>query len=224
MLRTLFATTAVATVLAVGAQAQQAPAEGELTPPQLSNEMAPESPMIEDTEAEAAQDGDAMAPDADVAEDPAVAPAESVAEDPAAMPADEGTVAEDPAAMPADGTVAQDPAAPASPGGAPLEEGWTEVDVATISTDSLIGNDVRTYDQEKVAAIQDVLLNPQGQVEGIVARFGGFLGFGETTVLLGMDEITVVRDADDQLFVLTDLTPDALKERPVYEMEEEPAG
>ena len=37
----------------------------------------------------------------------------------------------------------------------------------------------------------------------MVARFGGFLGFGETTVLLTMEEITVVKDADENTFVLT---------------------
>ena len=137
-----------------------------------------------------------------------------MAEDPAAeTPAD--TMAEDPAVeTPAD-TMAEDPAAPA--GGVPLEEGWSEVDVATISTDSLIGADILTYDQETVASIQDVLLSPDGQAESVVARFGGFLGFGETTVLVTMDELTVVKDADETLFVLTNLTPEALKDRPVYE-------
>ena len=150
-----------------------------------------------------------------MAEDPAVeTPADTMAEDPAAeTPAD--TMAEDPAVeTPAD-TMAEDPAAPA--GGVPLEEGWSEVDVATISTDSLIGADILTYDQETVASIQDVLLSPDGQAESVVARFGGFLGFGETTVLVTMDELTVVKDADETLFVLTNLTPEALKDRPVYE-------
>ena len=50
----------------------------------------------------------------------------------------------------------------------------------------------------------------------MVARFGGFLGFGETTVLLTLDEIAVVRDADENVFVLTNLTPEGLKGRPEY--------
>ena len=254
MLKTLLATTAVAALAAVGVQAQDAPAAGgePPTPPRLESEMAPDSPMVEDSEAEAeadpaapaesvAEDPAAKPPAGTMAEDPATeTPADTIAEDPAAeTPADTmaedpavetpaDTMAEDPAAetpadtmaedpaveTPAD-TMAEDPAAPA--GGVPLEEGWSEVDVATISTDSLIGADILTYDQETVASIQDVLLSPDGQAESVVARFGGFLGFGETTVLVTMDELTVVKDADETLFVLTNLTPEALKDRPVYE-------
>ncbi len=254
MLKTLLATTAVAALAAVGVQAQDAPAAGgePPTPPRLESEMAPDSPMVEDSEAEAeadpaapaesvAEDPAAKPPAGTMAEDPATeTPADTIAEDPATeTPADTmaedpavetpaDTMAEDPAAetpadtmaedpaveTPAD-TMAEDPAAPA--GGVPLEEGWSEVDVATISTDSLIGADILTYDQETVASIQDVLLSPDGQAESVVARFGGFLGFGETTVLVTMDELTVVKDADETLFVLTNLTPEALKDRPVYE-------
>jgi hypothetical protein len=103
----------------------------------------------------------------------------------------------------------------------PLEEGWSQVDMATVSADTLIGTDIRTYDQEDIAAVEDVLMTPDGQVESVVARFGGFLGFGENTVLLSMDEINVVQDADGNMAVLTDLTPEALKDRPEYEAEEE---
>ena len=61
-----------------------------------------------------------------------------------------------------------------------------------------------------------MLIAPDGKVENLVARFGGFLGFGETTVLLGMEEVSVVKDADDNVVLLTNLTPEALKDRPEY--------
>jgi hypothetical protein len=257
MLKTLLATSAVAALAAFGVQAQDAPAAGEQPiPPRVEGEMAPDSPMVEDTEAEGAAPAESVAedpaakPPADtmaedpateapadtMAEDPAVTtPADTMAEDPAtetpadtmaedpAAPAPADTMAEDPAVTPPADTMAEDPAATppadtmAEDPAVPLEDGWSEVDVATISTDSLIGADIRTYDQETVASIQDVLLSPDGQAESVVARFGGFLGFGETTVLVTMEELTVVKDADENLFVLTNLTPEALKDRPVYE-------
>ena len=231
MLKSLFATSAVAALLAVSAQAQDtSPADEQTTPPRIAPEVTEDSPMVEgiEQEAQGAEDPAAQPAEDSVADDPAApAPADSMAEDPATQPA-EGTVADDPAApAPAD-TMAEEPAAtspadtmaadPAAPADAvPLEEGWSEVDVATISTDSLIGADIRTYEDETVASVQDVLLSPEGQVENVVARFGGFLGFGETTVLLSLDEIAVVKDADENMRVLTDLTPEALKDRPEYE-------
>ncbi len=98
----------------------------------------------------------------------------------------------------------------------PLKEGWTTVDVSTVSADTLIGADIQNYDQDTVASIKDVLLTPDGKVKNVVAQFGGFLGFGDSTVLLGMDEINVAKDADGNLVVLTSLTPDDLKGRPEY--------
>ena len=126
-----------------------------------------------------------------------------------------GALAQSPAEPPAE------PAPPATaPGSGPvLEEGWSELDAATVSVDTFIGTDIRTYDQETIAAVQDVVLSPDGRIENVVARFGGVLGFGETTVLVAMDEITVVKDANEKVFVLTDLTPEVLQERPVYEPE-----
>lgn len=98
-----------------------------------------------------------------------------------------------------------------------LQEGWSEVDIASLSTDTLIGTDIRTYDQQTIASVQDVILGPDGKAQNVVARFGGFLGFGETTVLLDMDEVTFVKDADGRMAVLTSLTAEALKDRPEYQ-------
>jgi PRC-barrel domain len=132
------------------------------------------------------------------------------------------------AALVSTGAFAQSPAEPpaetvppaTAPGSGPaLEEGWSELDAGTVSVDTLIGTDIRTYDQETIAAVQDVVLSADGRIENVVVRFGGVLGFGETTVLLAMDEITVVENANEEVFVLTDLTPEILEKRPVYEPE-----
>jgi hypothetical protein len=181
MLKTLLAGTALASALALGVQAQQAPSEPETTPP-----AAVENKLPSTTSAE-----------------PAAPMVPETADDAGAAPAPDATAPD---------TMAQEPA-----GGAPaLQEGWTAVDLPTISADALIGTDIRTYDQDTVASVEDALMTPDGKVESVVARFGGFLGFGETTVLLAMDEITVVKDPDENVFVLTNLTPEALKERPQY--------
>ena len=65
--------------------------------------------------------------------------------------------------------------------------------------------------------MNDVILNAEGQVENVVAEFGGFLGFGARTVLLTMDDIEVLQDPNENLVVRTSLTPEALETRPDYE-------
>ena len=56
--------------------------------------------------------------------------------------------------------------------------------MATLHSDTLIGVDIRSYDGTTIAAVEDVLMSAEGKIDDVVARFGGFLGFGETRVLL----------------------------------------
>jgi hypothetical protein len=98
-----------------------------------------------------------------------------------------------------------------------LDEGWTRLDLDSVSADSLVGSDIRNLDGEAVAKLDDLLLTEDGKVESVLARFGGFLGFGESTVLLTPDEIDVVEDAAGRVMMRTNLTEDALKARPGYD-------
>jgi hypothetical protein len=100
----------------------------------------------------------------------------------------------------------------------PMYDGeWTPVDLATVSADRLIGADIVSHDEEKIAAVEDVLINDTGEVESIVAKFGGFLGFGTNKVLLTMDEVEIVQDESERLVVRTGLTPETIETKPEYE-------
>lgn len=98
-----------------------------------------------------------------------------------------------------------------------LPEGYTATDLATVSTDRLIGTNVVNHAGETIASIDDVLINPQGTVDGIVVTFGGVLGFGGSKVVLQPTEVQVMEDANQALVVRTDLTPEAIEARPAYE-------
>jgi hypothetical protein len=216
MLKTLLATSAVASMLAVSAYAQNAPAaDAQPTPPEVQVPADPGSPDA----------GTPIVPDSaqDVA--PGIAPAQddNMAAEPAA-PAEGDNLAAEPA--PADNMAAEPAAPPPADGLAAeptLEEGWSKVDTATLSADQLIGAKIRTFDQSDIAEVQDVLFSADNQLDHVVARFGGFLGFGETMVLLDPSEVTVVKDPNGTMYVLTQLSPDELKGRPAYEAPEKEA-
>ena len=109
-------------------------------------------------------------------------------------------------------SLAADPAA-----GEDVGEAAIATELAPIPRDELIGSDIKAAaDQETVASVEDVILDADGRVKNVVARFGGFLGFGETTVLLMPDEVTPYRTDDGTVELTTTLTPDALKDRPEY--------
>lgn len=175
MLKHILASTALVTLLAGGAYAQNEPA--------------------------------APAPDAAA---PLVPGADATVE-PMTEPAPPEIVQDDPAVDP----VAPAAPLPADPMAAEVE--WAPIDLATFSTDRLIGANIVTANDETIATIEDVLINDDGTVENVVAQFGGFLGFGSNRVLLTMDEIEVMQDANENLLVRSSLTPESIEARPVYE-------
>ena len=177
MLNKFLATSALATLLATGAYAQEAPAPAE----------APAAPAVEAEEGDVLLNEDATTPPAVTAEE-----GEALNEGDAAAPA----------------VAADEPM---------LDSEWTPVDLATISADRLIGADIVSNDEEKIASVEDVLITDDGDVESIVAQFGGFLGFGEDKVVLTMDEVEIVQDESERLVVRTSLTPDSIENRPEYD-------
>jgi hypothetical protein len=181
MLNKILATSALATLLATGAYAQEAPAPA----------ADPAAPAIE------AQEGDVLLNEGEA---PATPPAVTAEEGDAL---DEGDAVTTPPAVAAD-----DPM---------LDTEWTPVDLATVSADQLIGADIVSNDEEKIASVEDVLITDNGDVESIVAQFGGFLGFGEDKVVLTMDEVEIVEDESERLVVRTSLTPESIENRPEYE-------
>lgn len=105
--------------------------------------------------------------------------------------------------------------------GALAEEGSTATDLGSVPAEDLQGAEIVTQEDETVATIEDVLIGDAGQVEGVVARFGGFLGFGSNRVRLEADELEITRDDNDEPLVRTSLTPESIEGRPEYQDEAE---
>jgi hypothetical protein len=72
-------------------------------------------------------------------------------------------------------------------------------------------NDIAAnYDD--IGSIDDLLINDQGKIVGVLAEVGGFLGIGDKLVLLGLDEIRVTV-SDGNPYYVTRITADALEDR-----------
>lgn len=121
---------------------------------------------------------------------------------------------------PATEQMAPAPAVPSTPAPEAMSPGSASAaGLSGFTRDELVGADIKTGpDNENVATVEDVLMNDDGSVKNIVARFGGFLGFGENTVLLMPDEVMAHRMDDGKVELTTTLTPDALKDRPEYKI------
>ena len=161
-----------------------------------------EADTAEAPEADAAMEADtAEAPETDAATDSAEAPAttEPMTEDRAEAPATEplgDTVA------PADTTAE----APAEEPAKPVEGQITMQSENTILADDLIGSNVYSDAGEKIGDVDDLIVNLDGTVEGVVIGVGGFLGMGEKWVAVKMDSLSTMTDESGTLRLVSSAT------------------
>lgn len=72
---------------------------------------------------------------------------------------------------------------------------------------------------DDIGEVNDVVLSRNGEVEGILVDVGGFLGMGEKTVGLTMDDLKLVSDGDDagDYFITLTSSKEALDKAPAFE-------
>lgn len=74
----------------------------------------------------------------------------------------------------------------------------------------------RPADWTNIAKVDDIVLDPQGNVLGYIADIGGFLGLGAKRVLLGKDALHFTRIGDDE-FYATNFTKEELQALPEFD-------
>lgn len=81
----------------------------------------------------------------------------------------------------------------------------------TILANDLIGSSVYSPDGETVGDINDLIVNFNGDVEGVVIGVGGFLGIGEKEVAVEMAAISLLTPEDGEVRLILDATKEDLE-------------
>ena len=96
--------------------------------------------------------------------------------------------------------------------------------VTEVSTDALasklIGQTVYNSDAsnaEAIGTIDDLVVGTDGAIKSAVIGVGGFLGLGEKDVALGFEDLRFVRDDNDNIKVIANVTKETLASAPDYE-------
>lgn len=98
--------------------------------------------------------------------------------------------------------------------------GFSEVDMGMITAEALDDASVYGENDEVIAEVDDLVLGPDGQVQGFVMDVGGFLGIGSREVAVGFDEAQVLsNEAGDEYRVHIDATEEQLESLPEYQNE-----
>jgi len=87
----------------------------------------------------------------------------------------------------------------------------------TILASNLMGAAVQTSNGDRIGDINNLIVNVDGKVEGVVIGVGGFLGMGEKDVALQMASLHVVTNDDNgKVHLQTDATKEQLKTAPEF--------
>jgi len=86
-----------------------------------------------------------------------------------------------------------------------------------LTADHLIGMDVRNPQNDKIGEIEDLLLDADMRVVGVVVSAGGFLGMGDRNVALNRDQVQIVtRGERNERVATVNMTKEQLKAAPEF--------
>ena len=96
----------------------------------------------------------------------------------------------------------------------------TAVQGVLLSTETLLGSDVKNQQGQDVGDLKQLMLDPHtGRVMYAVVAIGGFLGMGENTVIVPWNALEVARDGKS---LVLSVSPQMLQQAPAYEKGKEP--
>ncbi|MEE4235865.1 MAG: PRC-barrel domain-containing protein, partial [Anderseniella sp.] len=111
---------------------------------------------------------------------------------------------------------AEQPSDTAGQSSDPLENQIVLQSENTILSHELLGAPVYTANDEQVGDINDMIINLDGTVDGVVIGVGGFLGIGEKEVAVKMDAISVTPLQDGSVQLLLSTTREELEAAPAF--------
>ncbi len=90
--------------------------------------------------------------------------------------------------------------------------------VSEVEVDTMAG---QSADWNDVGEISDILVGNSGEIDAVLVDIGGFLGLGERTVAVNMDQLQFVSDGDaaDEYFIVLQSDQAALEAAPEFDSE-----
>ena len=99
-----------------------------------------------------------------------------------------------------------------------VPEGYQVMGVEDRTADRLLGADVYGREGESIATVDDLVIGDDGSVTHAIMDVGGFLGMGEHTVALEIDDIDILwNDADGDVRVQLPMTQEEMESLPEYQ-------
>ena len=97
-------------------------------------------------------------------------------------------------------------------------DGYADVTREELTAEDLTGARVYGPSDEDIGEVSELLLSSDGTIDRAVIDVGGFLGMGEHSVAISINDLQIMREDDgDDLRVYVDASQEALEAQPEYE-------
>ncbi|WP_102108269.1 PRC-barrel domain-containing protein [Oceaniglobus roseus] len=103
----------------------------------------------------------------------------------------------------------------------PVEGQITMQGENTVLAKNLLGSNVYSTADESIGEINDLIVNLDGKVDGVVIGVGGFLGLGEKDVAVEMSSLSVTTADNGDTRLVTSATRDDLEAAPEFVTKEQ---
>lgn len=132
------------------------------------------------------------------------------------QPAPSTTTTQDAESGTAEQNTAEQPSDTAGESTDPLENQIVLQSENTILSHDFVGAPVYSANDEQVGDINDMIINLDGTIDGVVIGVGGFLGIGEKDVAVEMDAISVTPLEDGSVKLVLNTTREELEGAPSF--------
>ncbi len=91
-----------------------------------------------------------------------------------------------------------------------------------LAKDLLLGAKVHNADGQIIGDVEDLILNANNQVEGVILGVGGFAGFGEKRIAVSLPALVIKNESGVVIVSLPQATKDTLDALPAFERKQPP--
>ncbi|MEQ8656635.1 MAG: PRC-barrel domain-containing protein [Hyphomicrobiales bacterium] len=96
-------------------------------------------------------------------------------------------------------------------------EGYSQVEPTDLTAEDLTGARLYGINDEDIGEVSELILADDGSIDKVILDIGGFIGIGEKSIAVQLDELQIMRpDGGNDVRVYIEATEEQLEQQPAY--------
>lgn len=96
-------------------------------------------------------------------------------------------------------------------------DGYSQIEQADLTAEMLTGARLYGTNDEDIGEVSELILTDDGSIDKVILDVGGFVGIGEKSIAVSLDELQIMRpDGSNDVRVYIDATQEQLEQQPQF--------